>query len=488
MQSFVGRTKAAYRAFKDYGKGVEVITSLPQNHAEKCRLLRSYYDNTAYQELNAEAVRRGVKGLKFLDNPAYQAVEFHAAHLFPGTLPDALPLQDAPESLEAAIRQVWAWSNWASEKQVYARTLGICGEAFIKAVSNPEGTRFFKQLTEPEYVTDLEEDERGYLVFIRLDFPVWVDGQEKTHTEVWSKEDNEYLVWPAHSKGVGEDLDQLGEPDAELSGRITDLGIDFVPFVHAKFQDIGNPRGSGVFEKFLGAIDEQNRAVNRLHETYFRYDRPLTALRRNEAGQGPATMQRDGPKDDDAGGETEVGNEMLLRLPGTTDIAQMVPNIPYDAGLKMIEARHDRLAEHLSEIRYYQDVEGDPSGLARRVRLAPATSRGIEARGNAEAAAIRATQMCLTLGSKAGVFRNIGTFEAGSFDFSFKEREILPLSHEELLSNRQKEAAVVQAWHAMGLLQYGLEQLGMSEKEAQALAGSVAQTQRRASVADLLGR
>jgi hypothetical protein len=58
----------------------------------------------------------------------------------------------------------------------------------------------------------------------------------------------------------------------------------------------------------------------------------------------------------------------------------------------------------------------------------PAVDRVIEARGNAEAALIRAQQMALTIGVQAGVFKDIGTYEKGDFDHRFESREVFPSS------------------------------------------------------------
>ncbi len=443
------RTRAAYSAFRQPFLGDPVSSvALPDNHAERYALLRSYYESTAFGDVNRQAAARGVKGLKFLDNPAHQAVEFHAAHLFAGSLKQALPLTlEKNAALEDPIKQVFAWSNWASEKQVYARTLSCTGDAFIKAAMNESRSRAFLQLTDPEHVTDFLKDERGFLVYIRLDFPVEEEeaGQTRTHTEVWSKQDNAYEVWPFHSLGPGADFDALGQP--ETSGAITDFGIDFVPFVHAPFQDVGKDRGVGCFERFLEPIDEINRAVNRLHETFFKYGHPSVVLKRNEVGQGPANLQRDSPNDEGEADTVALGQTELYRLPGNASLEHLIANLPYEAGRNLINDRHLRLAESLAELRFYRDVEaGDPSGVARRVRLAPAVSRGTEARGNAEAALVRAIQMCLTLGARAGLFRGIGTYEAGSLDFSFEEREILPVSDEERFSSETREAEAYAAW------------------------------------------
>jgi len=143
-----------------------------------------------------------------LRNPAFRVVEFYAAKLWPGVLPDALPIVTENPAITKPIQQVWTWSNWGSEKQAAARWFACYGDMFVKVATREneigEPVRVFLQNLEPQYVTDFDADERGYLTYIRIDIPQQRrDGDEVkayTHTEVWTKE--EYRLWE-HDKGAG---------------------------------------------------------------------------------------------------------------------------------------------------------------------------------------------------------------------------------------------------------------------------------------------
>src|SRR6266576_1525688 len=57
------------------------------------RILRVYYLNNSLYDMIADVLRRQSvwhEGMKGIRNPAYRVVEFHAGHLWPGTLPAAL--------------------------------------------------------------------------------------------------------------------------------------------------------------------------------------------------------------------------------------------------------------------------------------------------------------------------------------------------------------------------------------------------------------
>ena len=87
----------------------------------------------------------------------------------------------------------------------------------------------------------------------------------------------------------------------------------------------------------------------------------------------------------------------------------------------MSEIRQDLPEMIYSEL---QDRSGDLSGVAIRNLLAAATDRLLEARGNGEAALIRANQMALTIGQNLGLFSNIGSYEDGDFEHTFAKRPV----------------------------------------------------------------
>ena len=267
-------------------------------------LLDAYYRNSALYDARSSILKENRiahEALKGLRTPAYRVVEFYAAHLWPGALPDALPIEPDPkikksDKLTAAIEQVWQWSNWGSQKQVVARSYANLGDWFSKVATRDDASgkpqRVYMQDINPRHVVDFDVDERGYLVYIRIEVPMQrrdPDGTPRgyTHVEEWYKAQDSFKVWEINQ---AQDASILGTPKLDLS-MTGDFGIDFVPVVHAKFKDIGDERGVGAFAHALDKIDEANRLATRLHQMLFRYGKADMVLE----GQGRDTQGRSLP-------------------------------------------------------------------------------------------------------------------------------------------------------------------------------------------------
>ena len=436
-------------------------------------MLEEYYlNNGLYDEVTRALHENAIwtPGMKPLRNPAHRAVEFYVAKLWPGPLERALPiLNNKNDQVRKAILQVWSWSNLAAQKQVMARWFSNFGDLFIKVAEKSEGgtvTRVYHDPIKPKYVTELELDERGFITYIRIDVP----NEDETWTEVWSKTRGGYRLWK-HNRTIDTPVDQLGTPANQKT--FDELGFDFIPIVHAKFQDIGEPRGVGCFVHVLDKIDEANRQATRLHEILFRYNKPTMAVSANAMDASgkplppPVIHGRDGSSS--ASGAVVQGDDDLYSLPGVSKLDQMVPNLQYDAALNILNAQMDEISRDLPEVMYYDlKDKADLSGVALQRLLGSAIDRVLEARGNAEAAMVRADQMALTI---AGVhslegFRDLGSFENGDFIHTFAEREVIPLSAKE-------RADAVKAEIDAGLpLQLSLKRHGYTEQEIQEVVTS----------------
>jgi hypothetical protein len=402
-------------------------------------MLEMYYNNNGLydaiqQELYAQAI--WTPGMKGLRNPAHRIVEFYPSKIWPGTLPDALPiLTDNPEIVEP-IQQGWTWSNFGAKKQLAARWFSMFGDWFVKVPTHSDSNgvvdRVYQQQIKPEYVTDFDEDERGFINYIRIDIPMSERDEAGqtvvyTHTEVWDKAAGTYRTWK-NEQGASASVDQLGTP--AVSREIAEFGIDFVPFVHAMFQDVGDKRGVGAFVHSLDKIDEVNRQATRLHQLIFRYNKAtLVASANDKDAQGRPLPA---PKIGDSAGKLALGDDDILLMPGMSKLDSMVPPINYEAHLKAIDAQLGELETDQPELLYYRLKEigsGDISGRALRTLLSAANDKVLEARGNMETALIRADQMMLTIGVNAGLFpANIGKYENGDFDHRFANRDVFPLS------------------------------------------------------------
>jgi hypothetical protein len=410
------------------------------------RMLESYYmNNGLYDGVMQAMYENGIwtAGMKPLRNPAKRSVEFHVTHIWPGNLERALPVVTENRRIIEPLYKMWGWSNWGVKKQLAARWFALYGDWFCKvATSTDKNTgkilRVFLQNIKPEYVTDFEKDERGNIISLRLDIPLANGtGPQQYHTEVWDDGGVKIFI---NSREPATPVKQLGPPIS--TSALSAFGIDFVPFVHASFLDMGEKRGIGVFTLALDKIDEANRMATRLHQMIFRYNKPTVAILAN--GTDAAGRPLPPPKlPNQSTGISDEHDDDVKSFPGNSKMEYLVANLNYQAHLDVINAQMRELEEDLPELSYYRQKElgSGISGRAVRLLLSQAVDRTLEARGNIETALARADMMALSMGVKAGLFGGIGTYEQGDFEHSFAEREVIPFSAQEQAETMSLERA-----------------------------------------------
>lgn len=458
----MGYVSGVFRGLTRFWGGDQAVTVIPRSLAaaytdrprEMFDILRAYYEsNGVYDVLYAALLAIGQHGeaLKAVRNPANRVVEFYAAKLWPGMLPNALPVVAENARLVEPIQQVWTWSNWGAQKQVMARWMAIYGNVIIKIVA--ENGRVWFQLIDPRYVPELEMDARGIVVRARFDVPV---GDGATFTELWQMDG--VRTWQ-HTRGYGVAIEQLGNPQTFTA--MEEIGIDFVPVVHVKHRDVGGVWGAGAYQLSLDKIDEANRQASRLYRMLFRHNKNLWVLRANQVDATGRPLPA--PKvNSDGSDELEVGDDTVVRLPGNSELQSLVPGINYADALAVLVSHLRELEQDLPEMAYYRLSEhsGELSGRALRLLLSAAIDRVVEARGNAETGLARADMMALTLGQTQGLWRDIGTYDAGDFAHTFADRPVIPLTENErseLVRNYTQGGLPVGS--ALRLAGYGLDEV-----------------------------
>ena len=436
-----------------------------------------YYNNNGLYDMLASFLRVNglwMQGMKPLRNPAHRAVEFHVAHLWPGALPNAMPLTVKRPGVATAIQQIWDWSNWGTEKQLTARRYANLGDLFVKVPTHKGAantvSQVFLQVLDAANVVDFRKDARSFLTYIRIDTHqqrrTEAGSEAITRTEVWDKPSGTFRIYE-HTKGKGAALKDLGEPIVTKNIQEA-FGFDFIPIVHAKFCDLGEERGANCYVHALDKVDEANMAATRLHQLLFRYNKPTTVLMANSVDDSgrplpaPTIEDRDGNENESS--PAKIGDDDLWELPGYSELKHLVPDLKYADALAILNAQMTELESDLPEILYYQLKENaDMSGKALQTLLSGAVDRALEARGNAEWALINAQRMALTIGQLHNLpgfdTATIGTYEAGDFIHSFQERDVIPLS-------KKERADTVKAYIDTGLsLEFALKQNGFSEDE-----------------------
>lgn len=472
-------------AFRTWSAWWSYLTTTLQRGEEQAsswrdqyNFLQAYYlNNGLYDVLRTSFAQLGYssEALKPLRNPAYRVVEFYAAKLWPGMLPDALPIIADNRRIQEPIEQVWVWSNFGSEKQAMARSFPEYGDMFLKVATRSDNGRvsrvYFQNLA-PQSITDFDTDERGYVTYIRIDIPQQrrqEDGRmdNYTLTEVWDKETQLFRRWE-HKKSLDAQLSQLGQPIVEQP--FGAFGIDFVPIVWQPFRHIGQERGMAAITPAIDKIDEANRQATRLHQMLFRYNKPLWAASAGGADASGRPLPPPRLTGTDGGSlsrSDDPDSDDILRLPGTTKMEALVPNINYESALAVLNDHMREISRDLPEMVYAEIQErSDLSGVAIRYLLEASIDRLLEARGNAESALARANAMALTIGQATGLFNGLGTYEAGDFEHTFADRPVLTAPEFE-------RAQIVQTYAGAGVpLSIAAQRAGWTEDEVTELTAA----------------
>lgn len=416
------------------------------------RLLRAYYHaNDLYAFTQLVASERGIwaPAMKGLRNPAHRVVEFYVAHLWP----EEFKVETEHEGIKKPIDQVWQWSNWDAKQRLAARWFSMLGDLFIKVVSSRERQRVWLQIIDPEHVVDFDRDERGFVTYLHMEVPKVVRDGDTTknviHTEIWDKATETYRRW---ERDRYLDVADLGRPAEQHA--FSDFGIDFVPFVHAMFQDAGNVRGAGAFTHALDKIDEANQQATRLHQMLFRNDDALWALAANAMDPSgrpmpPPRIEGAVGSSSDNGGVVKIGALSAVRLPGMATLVPLVPNLHYGEALAILNGQLDELERDLPELAFHRIRQaGDISGRAARMMMTDAIDKILEARANGEQALVRADQMALSMGAAINLegFAGLGDFDSGALDHDFAPREPIAISEFERweAEKMKAEAAISQ--------------------------------------------
>lgn len=421
--------------------GVQENSAVEASPADWYQMLRAYYfENGLYESTVITLFLSDIwkEALRPLRTPAYRVVEFYVKKLWPGMLPKALPLVTENQKIVDPIQQIWTWSNWGNRKSLAARWYANLGDMFIKVPVKRKGdtpTSVYLELIDPPFVTEFDVDERDFLTYVRIDIPRIrrKDGKPEayTHTEVWDKEVGTFRVWE-HTKSAEDSLGALGTPIREDS--IDALTQDnFIPIVHAKFMDVGEKRGAGVFALHLDKIDEANRMATRLHQMMFRYNKPTMAVLANsvDAQNRPIPAPRIGSSGSSptSGDTLDVHDDEVWRMPGMSKVEYLVPPLNYEQFRETINDMALELERDMPELAYYRlrDLAkgGQLSGKAAKTLLGDAVDQVLEVRGLAETALARAQAMALTIGQNVGLFKGLGKYESGDFEHSFGEREVI---------------------------------------------------------------
>jgi len=423
--------------------------------------LESYYSNNElYEATRLLKHYLGVwnEDLRPLRTPVQRSVGFYVAKIAIGE-----PKVSATNPAVAdAVAQIMENSNFQIVKPVQVQKMSLHGDLFRKAVI--EGEKPFHEVIETRHVTEYTADNRGFLTSIRIDTPIESDGMDVIRTEYWTTlETTPYMAIWEHIMDAQTPLDQLGDPI--LFKQLSRLGIDFIPFVRSPFKNSGGEWGDSCVQHALLKVDEANRMATRLHQSLFRYNKPIWAVSANymNADGSPGRVQKIKNAGDGDKRDVEMRDNTILFMDGVTKIDSLIPDIDYAAALDIVKSQEKELEKDLPELLYYSlPDKADMSGEAIRTLLGAAVDRAAQAQSNFVEGTIRLNQMCITLGQVQGIFpASLGTFDSGATKHSIRFGEQFPVGAGE------KATTLTSLVNAMGQenLKLAMQLSGYSEEE-----------------------
>jgi hypothetical protein len=216
------------------------------------------YDDAS---MAAYGLTKWMEAIKPLRNVCHRSVEFYATKMLTGNVQIVTGEEGDAHPLLDAINQVLTWSNFNEKKPLYTRDLSKLGDLYFKVELSykdqpkakegkpppkPIVDKVFIKQVPAENVVDFEEDDRGFLKYIRIETPIDSDkpGVNMYRTEYYTKKSDDaelayYSVWEGNLQ-YPTPLEEYGEPMEW--GPLEGFGITFPPFVHDKFQDTGSLR------------------------------------------------------------------------------------------------------------------------------------------------------------------------------------------------------------------------------------------------------
>lgn len=357
-----------------------------------------------------------------------RSVEFYASKMIPGKEFKVLTGDDETENteLQEAIEQVIKDSNLANNKAPMIRGFSLYGDSFVRVRGDKEKT--YLEDISPFYVTDFSEDSRNFLTYLRIDIPVLDDNDlPANYTEEWDVDTQTFRSWQGQTTRTTL-ITELGSPKEVMA--FSELGIDFIPVVHTKFRDNGDPRGQGCVYHALDKIFEANRVATRLHDLLFAFGEPVFIASANDKDAQGRPLPP--PRVDTSSGNSPVPSSptvtgvlgqifgRMISLPGMATINSLIPDVDYADALAILNAQMEELEKDLPELRWYAlspTEQSAMSGAALRTLLGAAVDRANEARNNFLASLSRAFEMALTIGIYNGMFpSSLGTFDSGDFE------------------------------------------------------------------------
>lgn len=394
-------------------------------------LSEAYHNNIIYDQINAlslniKATKKLYHSMRGIYNPVARQNNIYVSKVYPGALDmdglltGAIPIMTDNEAVYDALKNLFLWSSWGSQKNLYVRYGAKFGDAFIKVVDDRMQRKVRLEVLDPRKVKHMVVDSSGaiqelWIEYERLDESavlVTPNGTISNEHETFTYTE---VITPDSFSVYRDGTLWEGFHEYAPSGQWENI-YGFVPVVHAKHKDVGLDFGATPFNEFTSKIDEINDAASILNDQI----RKAVNVMWYFAGVA-------GPDELSAGNQDKDAMKALYG-PAGSEAQAMIADINIEhAGanimsmLSELEADMPELALH----RMRKDL-GNISGIGISHLYDDAASRITEAQSNYDAPLIRAMQMGISIGAQGRydgfTAFNQRSYERGDISLMIKQR------------------------------------------------------------------
>lgn len=402
----------------------------------------AYYHNTIYTDLvSYAAVHKHYSGLyrhiRPITNPVTRLVDIYVAKCAGGAIDmelfskGAIPIAQADNRLKDAVRQLFIWSNWQTQKSLMVRYGAMLGDVVIKVVDDRAAQKVRLEPYHPGIVKDVTLDEVGNVKSIIFEYemleesllsPTGQARQQKTYTYTETI-DGEWFRTYRNGEPYAFYNDESGNPAAEWRNE-----YGFVPVVLGRHKNLGLTWGASAFHASLRKIDELNDAVSNLNDQIRKVVTPLWYF----AGVQQEDELDTSPDSQNNQSRVLEGKDKLRAIygPEGSQPYPMIAPIDIAAALANHQALYAELERDMPELGLYKLREaGNLTAPGVRAGYSDAIDRIMEARSNYDDTTRRAIQMGVSIGGY-NRYKNfegytLDSYQRGDLDFYIADRPVI---------------------------------------------------------------
>jgi hypothetical protein len=435
----------------------------------------AHFEQNVYRSLHlwAEALKDDYQlysNVRSVYSPAYRIGEFWSEHLFGGVLdplagdgievPSAIPIVTRNEDLRPVLAQIWARSNWQTNKDTWTRNGSVLGDTGLAVVDDQDRQQIRLQVIHPKIVREYDPDAqgncKGYVFEERRPDPrvqdplVWP--MEVTYSEVCTRV-GERVRFQTFLDNMPYDWADY-EPGDPKAGTVFDWTEDygFVPFVFNQHRNMGLGWGWSEFQPSLSKLMELDEIVSKLDDQVRKIVECPWLFSGVASAEDLEVRYPDATAEDPEPQRTRMPvlyasdpQAKATALVAPLDIAAVSAHAL--SILTEIEKDHPELQN--------DSVSGSASGRARRVAREKTEARVVSLRTSYDSALVRAQMMAISIGAQKrypGFEKfDAGSFKRGELDHSIGDRPVFAVDTMDHLEEVSARATALQTMTGAGV-------------------------------------